>query len=226
MARTILIVEDDIQVRALIQDCLGAAGHRVIATDSIASGWHLFATEKPELCIIDLNLPDGTGLELCEKIRKHKGGRSTPVIILTAQADMESKIAGFTTGADQYLVKPLLPSELILWVDALLRRLSQDEECEPLLRARDCEIDVPAHIVRYKGAEISNLTGKEFDLLYYIMKRRPKVLSRKQILVGLWRTITVDHVVDTHLTNLRKKLPRELADKIQTLPGKGFRYLE
>ena len=109
-----------------------------------------------------MNLPDGTGLELCEKIRKHKEGRSTPVIILTAQADMESKVAGFTMGADQYLVKPLLPSELILWVDALLRRLSQDEECEPI-----------------------NFTGKEFDLLYYLIKRRPKVLSRKQILVGL-----------------------------------------
>lgn len=226
MGQTILVLEDDPAVRDMLQAALQPAGHRVIATDRLATAWHMFISEKPDLAILDVSLPDGTGIEFCEKIRKHKDRGQTPVIMLTAQSDFESKSSGFTAGADQYIVKPISPQEIVLWVDALLRRVSYADEPEDVLSAGGCEIDVKAHLVRYGGQTIANLTKKEFELLYYLMKRRPRVLSRKAILTGLWHTITVDHVVDTHLTNLRKKLPTALSDKIQTIPGKGFRFLE
>src|SRR5438270_13756207 len=119
--KTILVVEDDADVRRSLETALREAGHRVLATDTIVSGWHLFGSERPDLAILDVNLPDGTGFELCEKIRKHKELKATPVVILTAQAGYESKVSGFTAGADQYLVKPVAPSELLLWVEALLK---------------------------------------------------------------------------------------------------------
>ncbi|MBI3552343.1 MAG: response regulator transcription factor [Elusimicrobia bacterium] len=226
MGRTILVVEDDAAARHAVEMALSAAGHRVIATDSVASGWHLFSTECPDLAILDIQLPDGTGIELCERIRGHKERKATPVIILTSKGEFESKQTGFSAGADQYLVKPVPMKELALWAEALLKRLDYAAEDGDELKAGPCAIDLKSHIVRWNDVQISNLTGKEFDLLYFLVKKRPKVMSRKQILSQLWHTITVDHVVDTHLTNLRKKLPQELADKIQTLPGKGFRYLE
>ncbi len=226
MGKTILLVEDEPQSRNIAQSVLTATGYRVIATDSLTPAWHLFSTEKPDLAIVDINLPDGSGLDFCKKIRAHPERGTTPVVILTGQSGFETKMEGFTAGADQYLVKPVPPQELVLWVEALLRRLAYDTEEGDTLKAGDCEIQVKSHIVKWKGTDITNLTGKEFDLLWYIVKNRPKVLSRKQILSKLWHTITVDHVVDTHLTNLRKKVPQELSDKIQTIPGKGFRFLE
>ncbi|MCX5788944.1 MAG: response regulator transcription factor [Elusimicrobia bacterium] len=226
MSKTILLVEDEPNSRAIAQAALSGTGYRVIATDGVTPAWHIFTNEKPDLAVVDINLPDGSGLDLCKKIRSHPELGTTPVVILTGQSGFENKAEGFSAGADQYLVKPVAPQELILWVEALLRRLAYDTEEGDTLKAGDCEIQVKSHIVTYKGEPITNLTGKEFDLLWYLVKNRPKVMSRKQILSKLWHTITVDHVVDTHLTNLRKKLPQELADKIQTIPGKGFRFLE
>lgn len=226
MEQKILLVEDEPQTRQAIQTVLGAKGWRALAADSVAVGWHLFTSEQPDLTIIDLGLPDGSGLDLCKKIRDHKELRHTPVIILTAKGEYETKVSGFAAGADQYLVKPVSPQELALWAEALLRRLVYDKEEGDVLSAGGCSIDLQAHLVRYKDETIPYLTVKEFELLYFLVKKRPQVLSRKYILSHLWHTIAVDHVVDTHLTNLRHKLPRELADKIQTVPGKGFRFLE
>ncbi len=226
MGQTILLVEDDAQARGIAQTALAGSGYRVVATDGGVSAQHLFASEKPDLVLVDLMLPDGSGMDLCRKIRAHGERGRTPVIILTGQSSFETKVEGFTAGADQYLVKPIPPQELLLWVEALLRRLSFDKDEGDVVKAGGAEIHLQSHIVRFNGADITNLTGKEFDLFYYLVKNRPKVLSRKGILGKLWHTITVDHVVDTHLTNLRKKLPQTLADKIQTIPGKGFRFLE
>lgn len=224
--KAILVVEDDAATRQVLHSVLTSNGYRVLATDRVASGWHLFTSEKPDLAILDLGLPDGNGLEFCKRIRDHKDLGLTPVIIMTAKSEFDSKVAGFKAGADQYLIKPVPPEEVVLWVQALMRRLSLDKDEGGVLQAGDCSIHADSHLVRFKGAEIRYLTVKEFELFYFLVKNRPKVLSRKHILSNLWHTIAVDHVVDTHLTNLRKKLPRELADKIQTIPGKGFRFLE
>lgn len=225
-AKTILVVEDQATIRALVKDTLEAAGYRVLEADTVAVGLHLFRTQKPDLALVDLELPDGSGLDVCRGIRSSADRRATPVVILTAKARLEDKEQGFSTGADQYLVKPVPPKELTLWVEALLRRLAFDRDEGPLLEAGDCVIDSAAHLVRYKGEPIANLTAKEFDLFRFLVRKRPQVLSRKFILTHLWHTVAVDQLVDTHMSNIRRKLPRELSDRLQTVPGKGFRYFD
>ena len=130
---------------------------------------------------------------------------ATPVIMLTGNEKMQSKREGFELGADQYLIKPVAPQELLLWIQALLRRVSMDkEEGEPLC-VGELSVDLDARVVRYGETAVLHL-------------------ARKEILSKLWRTVVVDRVVDFHVFNLRKKLPPDAAAKTQTVPGKGFRF--
>lgn len=225
-AKKILVVEDDGEQRRMLREALSAQGWRVVETDGIESGWHLFQSHKPDLAVLDVHLPDGSGRDLCRKIRGHKTLSATPVVMLTGRGELDDRLSGFEAGADQYLVKPVHVRELLAWVQALLRRLTLDKDEGAELRAGDLVIELETHLVRYKDRVVPNLTCKEFDLLAFLVKKRPKVLSRGDILKTLWRTIAVDHVVDTHLSNLRRKLPAEVADRLQSIPGRGFRYFE
>src|SRR5581483_354990 len=150
----------------------------------------------------------------------------TPVIMLTARGRMEEKEEGFGAGADQYLVKPVETKELLMWVQALLQRLAYERDEGGELVAGELVLDARAHLARFRDVTISNLTVKEFELLYSLVRSRPNVLSRKFILSKLWRTVALDSVVDSHMHNLRRKLPPALSDKLQAVPGKGFRYFE
>jgi len=131
---------------------------------------------------------------------------------------------GFACGADQYLTKPIEMVELEMWVKALLKRVSIDTAHAPVAESEDLSIDEETHLVKYKDLTIENLTAREFKLLQILAKNMPKVLSRKYILSKIWNTVAVDHLVDTHIYNLRKKLPADLAVRIQSVPGKGFRF--
>lgn len=222
--KTVLLVEDDGNVRKAAAIALGSVGHRVLESDGVAVGYHLFQTEKPDLVVLDVNLPDGTGTDFCRKVRAHKELATTPVIMLTGKGRYQDKEEGFDAGADQYLVKPVPPKELVMWVRALLQRLDYGADRGGTLVAGDVTIDPDAHLVRFGEATIPSLTRKEFDLFFSLVKSRPRVLTRKFVLSKLWRTVSVDGVVDTHISNLRRKLPQALADRIQTVPGKGFRY--
>lgn len=225
-SKCILLIEDEADMRRMARAALESAGHRVIEADGVQVGLNIFRSQKPDLVILDIKLPDGDGLEACQSIRRHKALAATPVIMLTGRGQMDEKLLGFSAGADQYLVKPVPPQELLSWVSALLRRVAYDTSIGDELVAGDLVIDLKSHLVRFREEIIANLTGKEFDLLYYLVRKRPHVLSRKYILSNLWHTIAVDHVVDTHIGNLRRKLPREVSDRIQNVPGKGFRYFE
>lgn len=221
-----LLVEDDAITRRLLAGPVAEAGYRVLEADRVSAGLHLFRKEKPDLVVLDVNLPDGSGLDFCRAVREHKERGTTPVIMLTGRGEIEDKAAGFSAGADQYLVKPVGARELLLWAEALLRRLRFDAGEDGVLEAGLLKIDPKAHLVHYDGISIGYLTRKEFDLFYFLVRSRPQVISRKQVLSNLWHTILVDHVVDNHIGNLRRRLPQALADRIQTIPGKGFRYLE
>ncbi|MBI4348128.1 MAG: response regulator transcription factor [Elusimicrobia bacterium] len=225
-AAKVLVVEDEADSRSAAEAALAGAGYRVILADTFESGWSLFLQHQPGLAVLDLQLPDGSGVDLCQKIRAHEKLGATPVIMLTGKGGLGSKKDGFDAGADQYLVKPVLPEELLMWAKALLRRLALDHGEGDVLRAGDCELNAKAHTVRWQGVALPRLTSKEFDLLYFLVKKRPRVMSREEILRQVWDTITVDKVVDVHLYNLRKKLPPALADRVQNIPGKGFRYIE
>ena len=217
--------EDDAELRVPIRDILVASGYRVLEAESVEMGVHLFLRQTPDLAILDVELPDGSGLEVCRAIRGHKTLSKTPVIMLTGAGKLEEKTAGFAAGADHYLIKPIQPEELLLWIGALLRRAAPDEGSGKFVEAGDLRVDLEAHLVRFKGQDITDLTVKELQLIGFLVRHRPKPVSRKQILSVLWRTVAVDHLVDTHISNLRKKLPPELSDRIQSVPGRGFRYL-
>lgn len=225
MEKKILLVEDDAATRAPIREVLLASGYRVMEAESTEMGIHLFLRQAPDLVILDVQLPDGSGLGVCSVIRKHKTLSKTPVIMLTGAGKLDDKTAGFTAGADHYLVKPVDPAEILLWIQALWRRAAPEDAFGTSVEAGDLKVNREEHWVRFKGQEITNLTVKELELLCFLVRHRPKPLSRKNILSRLWRTVAVDHLVDTHISNLRKKLPPELSDRIQSVPGKGFRYL-
>jgi len=228
MKKSILLVEDNPDVTSVLKVVLTEAGFDVMISDLISSGFNIFQNSRPDLMIVDIDLPDGSGLELCKKIRAHKPLCSTPVIILTGHNEIDMKILGFSAGADQYLNKPITSGELLLWVNALLKRVDMDKNGDTsgkILRG-DLTIDNETLLVKYKSDTINTLTTKEFELLYALIKSSPKVLTRKFILSSVWNTIAVDHLVDTHIYNIRKKIPPELADKIQSVPGKGFRFFD
>ena len=124
--KRILLVDDDPLVRAMFVPGLTEAGFEVLQADSVLSGLEQFRSKEPDLILLDVNLPDGTGFEVCRQVRASKGRSLTPIIMLTARSGVEDKEEGFGAGADQYLAKPVSPKELLLWCQALLRRLQYD----------------------------------------------------------------------------------------------------
>ena len=222
--QTILVVEDDKSTAAMLTAALDEAGYCAVCADSIASATHLIKGHQPDLIVLDIRLPDGNGLELCEKIRKSGRLSTTPIIALTGMGEPHHKMQGFTTGVDQYLVKPIDLQEFVLWVTALLRRVEMDKDGNGLIADADLSINTEAQILCYKGQTVENLTKREFDLFLALVKESPKILSRRYIISKVWQTVAVENLVDTHIFNIRRKFPRELAAKVQSVPGKGFRY--
>lgn len=224
--KTILLVEDDPEVRQPLKAALEEKGYRVIESDRAEVGFQLFVTRRPDLVVLDLDLPDGYGLDITLRIRKSKGKSKTPIIILTAHSDVDTKMAGLDFGADQFLVKPVAPEEFIRWVGALLRRVEFESGEGAQLTVGELTLRIESREAFHGKTAVPALTAKEFELLHYLVKNRTRVVSRKEILSKVWKTVAVDHTVDTHIGNLRKKLPVEIADKIQNVRGRGFRYFD
>jgi DNA-binding response OmpR family regulator len=224
--RSILVIEDDAGVRETLRLTLQPLGYYLMESDRVDGGLHLLRQRKPDLVVLDIELPDGNGFDICRKIRDSAELAATPVIMLTGKTDLESKLSGFSAGADQYLVKPLHPKEFLAWVEALFHRQDFYRQEPAGLTAGRLNIDVQSRLIRFDDAIIANLTAREFDLLYYLVKNRPRVMSRDAILKQAWKTVGVDNLVDSHLNKLRRKVPAALSDKIQAVPGKGYRYME
>ncbi len=222
----ILLVEDHKETSVMLAAALEEAGFGVHCAGTVKAGKEFLGHNSPGLVILDLQLPDGCGLELCRWVRGMENLANIPVIALTGQDELKDKTKGFLAGVDQYLTKPIIMDELVMWVKALLRRVDMDKSGGAVLTLHDLQLDVKAQIVKYKNSPVGNLTTREFELLYALAKNSPRIFSRKDILAGVWRTVAVENLVDTHLFNLRKKLPPELSEKIQAVAGKGFRYLD
>ncbi|HAH07579.1 MAG TPA: DNA-binding response regulator [Elusimicrobia bacterium] len=223
--KKILAVEDDGVVLDYIIDTL-CADYEILPAKTLKAGWSLFKERRPDLAILDLSLPDGSGIDLCRKIREYSEQGDIPVIMLTARGGLADKAEGFSAGADQYLVKPLESAELRMWTQALLKRIATDKGERGRIHAGRLVLDPDAMLATWESSLIHGLTPKEFELLLHLVRRRPAVVSRKEILSRLWHTVAADNLVDAHLCNLRRKLPPALAGRIQAVPGKGFRYLE
>src|SRR6266568_1502368 len=178
-----------------------------------------------ELLVHYLQPPGLDGLALCAEVRRDKRTRDVPVVILTARGDESDRIVGLEMGADDYVVKPFSPKELVARVRALFRRLERRDEEEPFLTFGQLEVDRTRHTVRWAGQPV-HLTAKEFALLVALLTARGRVLSRQRLLEGVWGYSYTEgtRTVDVHVRRLREKLPG-LAPCIVTVKSLGYRLV-
>ncbi len=218
---SILVVEDETSIASFVSAYLTNAGYDVRSAATAQTALVQLASETPSLVILDLNLPDGDGVELCRRIRK---GSDVPILMLTARDEDVDKIIGLEVGADDYMTKPFNPRELVARVKSVLRRASPErrkgETSE--LRHGDLSIDSGKREV-YVGDEEIRLAPKEFELLWELLDHRGIVLTRDQLLERVWGyTFAGDtRTVDVHVRQIRRKLGD--ASPIVTVWGVGYK---
>src|SRR6202166_478579 len=223
--KRILIVEDERDVVDLLTLNLRKAGGFVVSTAADgAAGLHKARTEKPAFIILDLMLPKMPGLEVCKILKTDPGTRHIPIMMLTAKAEEIDRIVGLEFGADDYVTKPFSPREVILRIQAILRR-GEVKEGERL-SAGAITIDPARHQVSVGGKRI-NLTSIEFKLLRTLVQRRGRVQARDRLLYDVWgyESMIDTRTVDTHVRRLREKLGKA-GDVIETVRGFGYRLRE
>lgn len=226
----ILVVDDEARIRRLLRMYLEKEGYEIDEADSGEKALDMALKEDYALILLDLMLPVMDGLEVCQKLRQNK---STPVIMLTAKGEEGSRVQGFESGADDYVVKPFSPREVIYRVKAIIRRssvtayLSNSEPATNDIVFPHLSIEHDAHRVTAGGQEV-NLTPKEYELLHYLASSPDKVFSREQLLKDVWHYEFFGDLrtVDTHVKRLREKLNRvspDAAAMITTVWGVGYK---
>ena len=218
MPGTILLVEDEADIATLVRTYLERDGFQVVWVSRGVEG--LLALEKHEvrLAILDLQLPDADGLDLCRVIRQQS---RLPIVILTARDEEIDRITGLELGADDYIAKPFSPRELVARVRAVLRRAEPDAAADELVLG-DVSVDRGGRAVTVDGSPVE-LTGMEFDLLAYLIDHTGLVLSRERLLDRVWGLAFPGgtRTVDVHIAQLRRKLGRP--ELIRTIRGSGYK---
>ena len=221
MSGTVLIVDDDADIRDVVRIALTQAGFQTEEAADGRAGLEAVERVKPDLVVLDIGLPEMDGLEVCRTVRVTS---DVPILFLTAQGDEIDRIVGLEMGADDYLPKPFSPRELVARVKAILRRGGVTVEDKPL-RHGILEVDPARHLCRVSG-ELVGLTSREMDLLVKLMSRPDQVHARPALVDAIYGTnIHVsDRTMDSHLRNLRAKLTKAgCADAIETVHGVGIR---
>jgi two-component system phosphate regulon response regulator PhoB len=223
MAR-VLVVEDEADLREVLEYNLTQAGHRVRSAPSGAEALRIAQEHKPELVLLDLMLPDVSGTEVCRSIRKDPQLREARIIMVTAKAEEIDRVVGFELGADDYVAKPFSVRELLLRVQAVLRRAQTADT--PVLELGGIRVDRVAHRVTVNGQEIQ-LTSLEFKLLVTLLERKNRVQTRGTLLTDVWGFVAdiESRTVDTHVKRLREKLG-SAGQCIETVRGVGYRLVD
>ncbi|MFL6527528.1 MAG: response regulator [Chthoniobacterales bacterium] len=223
-AQKILIVEDEPDVVDMLVRQLKKAGafSTIVAHDG-ETGIQLARDEPPALIILDLMLPKMSGLEVCRVLKSENTTRHIPIMMLTAKGEEIDRIVGLEFGADDYVTKPFSPREVVLRINAILRR-SQSTPAEKTVSVGDIAIDAERHDVRIRGKAV-DLTAIEFKLLMTLMQRRGRVQARDRLLSDVWgyESLIDTRTVDTHVRRLREKLGKS-GDLIETVRGFGYRF--
>jgi len=217
---TILLVEDEEDIAALVRAYLERDGFRVLWATRGTEGLAELERNDVRLAILDLQLPDADGFDICRAIRTSS---RLPVVMLTARDEEVDRVTGLELGADDYVTKPFSPRELTARVRAVLRRVEPDET-DDRLRAGDVELDRKARTATVAGAEVE-LTGREFDLLWHLAARPGIVVTRSQLLDRVWGIEFPGgtRTVDVHVGQLRQKLGRPKL--IRTVRGTGYKVV-
>ena len=224
MKLTILIVDDENDILTLLKYNLEKAGFRVISAQDGPEAVNTAKKERPDLILLDIMLPSMEGTEVCKILKGNEATRHIPVIMLTAKGEEVDRIVGFELGADDYIIKPFSPRELVLRVKAVLKR--GHEEDTKSIKAGPVTIDINKSAANLDGKLLS-LTATEFKLLAELAKSPGRVLTREVLLDRVWGNdcYVIDRTVDTHITRLREKLGNH-GDCIETVRGFGYRFRE
>jgi two-component system OmpR family response regulator len=221
MAQQILIIDDEAGVRELLADALKLAGFDTLTAADAMVAQTMLRTAKPDLLIVDINMPLMDGFEFIERIRSN--GDQTPALMLSARADRADVTRGLTLGADDYVTKPFGLEELVLRIRAILRRSQFNESTSTSLSCGPVALDEASHQVTFNG-EVVDLSPTEFRLLHVLLESKGRVLSKSVLLDEVWgiNFETETTVVDTYISYLRKKLHRDGFEGIRTIRGVGF----
>ncbi len=220
--KRILIVEDDANISKLVDYNLNKAGFKTTVVASGEAALPIINREKFDLVILDIMLPGVDGLEICKKIKNDKKLSVTKVLMLTAKGEELDKVLGFELGADDYVVKPFSPRELVLRVKAILRR---NEVQDDILTYDSINIDVKNHNTTIGNKKI-NLTAMEFKLLVVLLRNKDNVMTRDFLLEEVWDTSSevTTRTIDTHIKRLRQKLGK-YGKNIETVRSVGYRFI-
>jgi two-component system KDP operon response regulator KdpE len=222
--RRVLACDDELKILRALKLVLRPEGFEVLTAASIEEALDVVALSGVDAAIVDLVLPDGSGIDLCRRLREWS---SMPIIVLSAVGQQEEKVRALRAGADDYVTKPFDPQELVARLEAVLRRVSPEPE-ERVVVAAGLEVDLAARVVRRDGEEI-HLTRTEFGLLRVLVRSRGRLMTHRDLLVDVWGPEYVDDVtvLRGQIANLRRKLEPAGGQRrhyIRTEPGVGYRF--
>ncbi len=223
---SVLVVEDDNGIQELLRFTLLRGGYQPLCADSAEHAETLLRDTLPDIALIDWMLPGRSGLALTGRLRNESRTRGLPIILLTARGEEGDRVAGLEGGADDYIVKPFSPKELLARVQAVLRRCAP-EYARGTLRAGPVELDTVSHEARRDGQRI-NLTPTEFRLLRFLMANPGRVYTRQQLLDNVWgdHVYIEDRTVDIHVRRLRVALGPTAEQIIETVRGAGYKLAD
>ena len=226
MSHHILVVEDEPDINKTVSYNLANEGFYPVSALNLQEADDHLSSNNISLIILDLMLPDGSGLDFCKTLKSSNIYKNIPIIIVTAKGDEVDKVVGFELGADDYVTKPFSVRELMLRIKAILKRNTQDGSANSstVFSFEGLSINDDSHEVFVNDVEI-NLTALEFKLLKHLVDRRGRVQTRDQLLEEVWgySSHITTRTVDTHVKRLREKL-KEMGKHIQTIRGVGYRF--
>ena len=223
MPETVLIIEDESDVVDLIRYNLKKAKFRVLTAQDGAEGFTMAVADRPDAVVLDIMLPRLNGFEVLKKLKADSRSESIPILILSAKGEAESRIKGLQLGADDFMPKPFSPKELVLRIQALLRRSTKTVEPE-ISRTGPFVFDRTALSLTLDGKRL-DLTATEFKLVSMLVTKAGSILSREELLQEVWgySSIVDSRTVDTHMRRLREKLGSH-ATCMETIRGQGYRF--
>lgn len=222
LATNILVVDDEPAIRRLLRTSLSSQGFQVLEAADGKEALSQIETSKPDLVILDLGLPDLSGLELIRMLRA--GGNAVPILVLSSRVDEKGKVEALDLGADDYVTKPFGSGELFARIRAALRHRLQQQGEQPVFRSGDLSVDLVRRVVRVRGAEVK-LSPKEYDVLRLLVAHAGKVLTHRMLMSNVWGGETDVQYLRIYIRQLRQKIESdpEQPQHILTETGVGYR---
>ena len=226
LVKRVLVVEDEVNIARLVRDYLHQAGYDVLEASDGPGALHLARAERPDMIVLDLGLPGMDGYDVTRELRATS---SVPIIMLTARSDESDRIVGLELGADDYIVKPFSPKELVARIRAVLRRVDATLGGGEIVRAGSVTIDIPKMRVSVDGEDVT-LTSTEFDILLTLARQPGRIYTRSQLLDAVHGVSfeSYERSVDAHVKNLRRKIEPDPKHPslVLTVYGVGYKFAD